>query len=605
MKHAIRKLKNSPVLFFAIVTLCMVILLFQDGFVMLDSFLSDAMYQSPTALDGNVIVIGMDAEDLENFGPWPWDRSVIAQAVEILNSNSDQAPAAIGIDVIFSGYTNEESDNYLLSVATADNVILPMQGEFTGTMLQDENGSYYYQEMALVGENYPFAELVEQGNVAHINSMYDEDGVLRHHLWSFQSSLGEMHSMSYKLYEAYQNYWGLEADFRPTTDELGFWWVDYSAQPGGYFYYNVTDIINGTYDPAILSGAAVLIGVYDTGFSDHFITAIDRASPMYGVEFLANVTTAMIEGIEKTNVSDTLQMVVLAVLMLCSLTALSRLSIKLSVPLLLAEIGLVYGLCYAMYQWGYILHPLWGTGGLALGGVCMIVRGIVQSRKERRFVLNTFQRYVDPSIIHELMKEDSNSLGLGGKSCNIAVLFVDIRGFTPLSEGLSPETVVQILNEYLALTAYAIKETGGTLDKFIGDCTMAFWGAPLPCEDPIYNACQAAMKMVEGMEKMGRDLQEKYGRDVSFGVGVNYGPAVVGNIGYHSRMDYTAIGDTVNTSARLEANAPRGTVYISPIVAEKLGSRGITKALDTPLALKGKAEPMQVYQLLGLQEETP
>jgi adenylate cyclase len=140
----------------------------------------------------------------------------------------------------------------------------------------------------------------------------------------------------------------------------------------------------------------------------------------------------------------------------------------------------------------------------------------------------------------------------------------------------------------------------GTLDKFVGDCTMAVWNAPLPQEDPVYLACCAAMDMVEGSRTLGDELLSRFGRTVSFGVGVNWGPAVVGNIGAPRRMDYTAIGDTVNTAARLEANAPGGTVFISRSVADQLGDRAHVTSLGSSIKLKGKAEGFEILRLDAL-----
>jgi len=180
---------------------------------------------------------------------------------------------------------------------------------------------------------------------------------------------------------------------------------------------------------------------------------------------------------------------------------------------------------------------------------------------------------------------------------------VDIRGFTTMSEALDPPTVVQIINKYLTLTTECIMRYHGTLDKFVGDCTMAFWNAPLPQEDAIYLACRAAMDMVEGSKALGEELQQKYGRTVSFGVGVHYGPAVVGNIGAPQRMDYTAIGDTVNTSARLEANAPGGKILISRVVADALGDRAKVTSLGDSIKLKGKAEGFECLTLDELKQK--
>ena len=172
-----------------------------------------------------------------------------------------------------------------------------------------------------------------------------------------------------------------------------------------------------------------------------------------------------------------------------------------------------------------------------------------------------------------------------------------------MSEALDPPTVVEIINKYLTLTTECIMRYHGTLDKFVGDCTMAFWNAPVKQEDPAYLACLAAVDMAKGAVALGEELKEKYGRSVSFGIGVHFGPAVVGNIGAPQRMDYTAIGDTVNTAARLEANAPGGTIYISRAVADALGDRAKVTSLGGSIKLKGKAEGFEVLVLDDLKRD--
>ena len=200
----------------------------------------------------------------------------------------------------------------------------------------------------------------------------------------------------------------------------------------------------------------------------------------------------------------------------------------------------------------------------------------------------------------ELLSRGPEALQLGGKLTTIAVLFVDVRGFTPMSELLKPEQVVEILNRYLTLISDCILRNGGTLDKFVGDAAMAFWGAPLEQEDFVMRAVQAAADMVEGSRALSQELLEKYNRTVSFGIGIHLGDAVVGNIGSPQRMDYTAIGDTVNTAARLEANAPGGTIYISRAVANALTGRIRTTSLGDTIPLKGKKKGFEVLTMDGI-----
>ena len=220
----------------------------------------------------------------------------------------------------------------------------------------------------------------------------------------------------------------------------------------------------------------------------------------------------------------------------------------------------------------------------------------VRVQVEKLRVTTIFGRYFDPIVMNQLIEENSSALRLGGEMHDIVVLFVDIRGFTTMSEKLSPSAVVDILNRYLTLTTACIRKYHGTLDKFIGDCTMAFWNAPIEQENPELLACKAAIDMVEGSKKLIEDLKKDYDINIAFGIGIHCGKAVVGNIGSPIRMDYTAIGDTVNTAERIEANAPGGTILISRDMKNRLGDSADVTERGT-LKLKGKAHEFEIFQL--------
>ncbi len=201
-----------------------------------------------------------------------------------------------------------------------------------------------------------------------------------------------------------------------------------------------------------------------------------------------------------------------------------------------------------------------------------------------------------PEIVEEIAKKGDFKIKLGGENRDIAVLFVDIRGFTTMSEALEPEQVVEILNHYLNLTSTAIFKNKGTLDKFVGDATMAVFNSPFDLDDYVFRAVCAGMDIVAGGEALEHELMEKFGRSVGFGVGVNCGPAVVGNVGCEFRMDFTAIGDTVNTAARLEANAKKGQVLISDTVYDRIKDRIEAEEVGE-IPLKGKSKGVFVYSV--------
>ena len=170
-----------------------------------------------------------------------------------------------------------------------------------------------------------------------------------------------------------------------------------------------------------------------------------------------------------------------------------------------------------------------------------------------------------------------------------------------MSEALEPEQVVEILNQYLNLTTQSIFKNKGTLDKFVGDATMAVFNSPFDLDDYEYRAVCAAMDIVAGGAALEEKLMKEFGRSVGFGVGVNCGPAVVGNVGCEFRMDFTAIGDTVNTAARLEANAKKGQVLISDTIYERVKDRIEVEEVGE-IPLKGKSKGVFVYSVVALKD---
>ena len=570
-----------------------------------DGVVSDGLYHRPSATDGEIVVVGMDQRALDALGPMPWPRDYIADAIAYLNADPDTAPAAIGVDVLYVGESADpDADAYLADTAAwGGNVVTAAAATF-GSDLVTEGDEFYMDTRAVLAWDPPFEALAAVTDTGHINAMADLDGVIRHALLYVEPEEGEkVYSFARTLYERYADFHGLEKTPLPETDSDGFFYLPYTAAPGSYYDgISVLDLLEGTVDPAEFAGKIVLIGPYAAGLQDEYRTSIDHAAPMYGVEIQANQIDAYRAGFLPREVSETLQ---LALLFAVSLLLLLWLHDRKVIPSVLGWLAVSGGwiaVCLLAYRGGWVLHALWLPLAATLALVLSVAVNYIRAAKEKRRVTDTFGRYVDPAVLKELLVQGGAAEDLGGKLFNISVLFVDIRGFTTMSEALDPPTIVEILNRYLTLTTDCIMRNHGTLDKFVGDCTMAFWNAPLPQDDYVYLACRAAMDMVEGSKALGEELLKTYGRTVSFGVGVHVGPAVIGNIGAPRRMDYTAIGDTVNTSARLEANAPGGKVLISRAVADALGDRAKVTSLGDTIKLKGKAEGFEILTLDELEE---
>ena len=215
-------------------------------------------------------------------------------------------------------------------------------------------------------------------------------------------------------------------------------------------------------------------------------------------------------------------------------------------------------------------------------------------RVRKKKILDVFRTYMAPQVVDELSRTRDFQVELGGRNQEIAVLFVDIRGFTSLSESLAPGQVVEILNRYLEQVTEAIFRHEGTLDKFIGDAVMAVYNAPLDVEDYPLKAVLTGLDIVGAVERLNDGLERDFGVRIACGVGIHCGRAIVGNIGCDVRMDYTAIGDTVNTAERLESIAKRGQVLISEEMYERVKEHFHGEFLGEH-TLKGKQEKIRVF----------
>ncbi len=569
----------------------------------LDSVVADSWYQQPKALDGEIIVIGIDEKSLSEIGPYnTWDRTVMASALEKLSEDPENRPAVVAIDTVYNGESSPEADESLVNAAKKlGNVVTGAFATITTTAVFEDD-KVYFDHFSVVSFDEPFNALKEVTTEGHVNAMYDTDGILRHAMLFVDNNEERVYSMAYETARLYGEAVGRKI-IPPKTGKRGYFYVDFSATPGGYNDgYSLVDLIEGRLDPSVYAGKIVFIGPYTAGLQDAYFTPIERSKQMYGVEYQANVVQTILDGNYKTEIPKLPQILVLFVVCALSLFAFQSKGIRFSSLIAVAVTALGIGAAFLAYNVkiggeGHVIHPLWIPIGVVILYVAAIVIHYVKTALERQRVTKTFERYVAPEIVKEILKEGTENLSLGGKTVDIAVLFVDVRGFTTMSENLPPEKVVLVLNKYLTMASGCVEENKGTLDKFVGDAMMAFWGAPLPQEDAVYNAVKTAMGIVEGARRVSEEIKSEIGVELRVGVGVNYGPAVVGNMGAEKHMDYTAIGDTVNTAARLEANAPGGKVYISRSVADKLGDRIEYVSLGSTIKLKGKAEGFEVLDL--------
>jgi adenylate cyclase len=254
-----------------------------------------------------------------------------------------------------------------------------------------------------------------------------------------------------------------------------------------------------------------------------------------------------------------------------------------------------------MFNAGIILPILTPLVAFAVVYLYQLAYGYILQTMEKARIRSSFRRYLDRRIADAIIADKNIATQAIGEKRHIAVLFVDVRGFTPLTESFrdTPEVIVETLNEYLELTTRSVFDNEGSVDKFIGDATMALFNGFIDQEDYVFKAVKAAWDMVEGAESLSKSLFKRLGVRLNFGVGVHCGEAVVGNLGPTFRKDYTAIGDTVNVAARLESNADKGQVLISRDVYDEVKDRIKAEPVGEVL-LKGKRDSIEVFSLTGI-----
>ena len=577
-----------------IVGLLVFLLTVTNLFNALEYIARDSLYQVPRGIRSDIKIIGIDAKTIEEYGQIKtWTRDIYADLINILNVDDNTKPYVIGCDVLFDGNTDESGDTALVEAAAKyGNVVVVNQLEYSIRWQTDQNGTKYYPVNKVTN---PYEDLLNVTSVGYSNVSLDADGTVRRIIPTETFDGNTYNAFAKVMYEKYCSVTGTTPNEIP-TDITGRSLINFSGKPQDYEYVSMADVLDGKFDPRIFSDSVIIIGAYDPIMQDDFVVPNGGSKRMHGVEIHANIFQSYLQGRFAINGNPYIGALITAVIAMVLHLLFKKLKIWQSVVLLVLSIGAELAILVCINNNGYAFHVIYFPLVIVLSFFYTLGLNYLLEVRKKKKVLTAFQKYVAPQIVEEIAKKGDFEIKLGGENRDIAVLFVDIRGFTTMSEALEPEQVVEILNEYLSLTTKSIFDNSGTLDKFVGDATMAVFNSPFDLEDYEYKAVCAAMDIVKGGEAIEEKFQKRFGRSVGFGVGVNVGPAVVGNVGCEFRMDFTAIGDTVNTAARLEANAKKGQVLISDVLYERLKDRlEVNEVGEIPL--KGKTKGVFVYEV--------
>ncbi len=621
---------------------------------------------APRGIDKRIVIVAIDESSLKVHGHWPWTRDKLALLLEQMFA---YGVVVVGFDMLFAERDESADIDRLHMLASGpedaqfrqrlqelepklDRDRLFAEGLATGPTIlgyffdTNEETAFETGELPLsafdlhesimesvfipraAGYTASLSVLMESawGGGFINNPLIDPDGVVRRAPLLQEYNFSVYESLSLAVAAAYldditlpifvdSSSWmgdyppleGLELAGQPLRiDPQGGVLVPYRGPAGSFPYISAADIIGGTVeDPDVLDGAIVLVGATAPGLEDLRSTPFGSIYP--GVEVHANVVAGILDGNFRWEPAYTAAAEMIVITLFGLLTALLLPLLKPIVATLVFLSIFVSALAVNFYMWEVELHvmPLAMTI-FVLTGVYVVnmVFGYLFESRSRHQMDNLFGRYVPPDLVKEMSKDPQN-YSLVSRKLELSVLFSDIRGFTSISEKLDAEDLSELMNEYLTPMTRIVHESSGTIDKYIGDAVMAFWGAPVRDANHASRAVGAGLAMQAALGKLNRAFEKKGWPEIKIGVGVNTGPMSVGNMGSTFRQAYTVLGDAVNLGSRLEGLTK---VYgVGFIVAESTAEKAhefLYRELDK-VRVKGKEEPVTILEPMGLKEALP
>ncbi|BAE51039.1 adenylate/guanylate cyclase domain-containing protein [Paramagnetospirillum magneticum] len=325
---------------------------------------------------------------------------------------------------------------------------------------------------------------------------------------------------------------------------------------------------------------------------------------VYGVEIIADSISSILKGAPLRGAGPVMDSVAPVVLLL----AMLLLSLYLTRPLLRGMFVVALGVGFivsasALYvHLGVVISMSYGVLALVLSYLLVEFRQYLIERNQKQQIAKTFGQYIPPELVAE-MNKTGQQVTVGGESREMTVLFSDVRGFTTISEGLAPQQLTVLMNAFLSPMTHVIHDFRGTIDKYMGDAIMAFWGAPLHDPDHARHAVQAALGMVKKMEELKDDFVARGWKPIKVGIGLNTGIMNVGNMGSDFRMAYTVLGDAVNLGSRVESLTKQYGVNMMVTEYTQAAVPGLISREIDLVRVKGKDTPVRLYEPLGFEGE--
>lgn len=597
--------------------------------------------------DSPVVLVAISEQSaFELDEKWPWPTHLYARLIHNLNRAGVKA---IGLDVIFDKtdiYDPRNDSLFADAMATYGNVVLAGNVLADVQRSFDQVGTVRVESRQLVQPNRLFQE-ANPNPWGYVEVERDRDGFLRR--YGLPKRHMDMEVMPFGV-ELVRVAYGIPrdrikddgdvfqvGDWRIPKFNLRSFKIHYAGPRSSFPEFNFSDVvddqgfntasedeefqINAFDDPDfgllsrdVFRDKIVIVGATMPELQDFFATPFAPSGNMPGYETHANAIQTILDGTTYQRLNNNW----LLLLSLISTSVLIAIAMLVSALwALVAFIIFMIVVGYAAYI-GFVNHllvieatPFLVPGVIGYIGAVSVTFFIEQREKSR--IRNMFGAYVSPELVTKMV-ESREEPKLGGEMSHITAFFSDIQNFSTFSEQLPPDRLVNLMNEYLTAMTDIVMEEGGTLDKYIGDAIVAFWGAPMPIEDHAYRACVASQRMMRRQKELqAKWRQEGDWPDIVYGMqtrmGMNSGPVITGNMGSARRFNYTMMGDNVNLAARCESGAKSYGIYTmvseeTRKQAERFGNDLLFRTLDK-IVVKGRSQPVVVCEVLGLKADLP
>jgi adenylate cyclase len=548
---------------------------------------------------GNIVIVAIDDTSFQwTKYEWPWPRAYLAQVVNAVNQGGARV---VGLDVLLTEAGKDPGGDVALAQALSRSPssvsdLLIFRDPQQNMISLDPPIEPYRTALKAIGIT---TIIQDKDAITRSIQAYDTYGDQVYYNWAFQVA-----SQYLKVSPpSNSNPNGLTFHDQQIPLHNGLLLVNYNGPAGTYPTYSAYQVALGDVlreNPNAFKDKIVLIGATTITLHDVYATPFSAQQPTPGVEIVANAVDTILNG---NYLKETPPWVALLIILVMAILAglISRIQ-RPSLTIVLMAVGMILyaGVAYFLFiQMGLYIPTVAPQLMLFLGVVLPTLEQSVSQELEKRRVRNLFSRFISPEMVDQLIEtQDINSLN---KRANLSILFSDIRGFTTLSEKLSPEDVVSVLNPYLEAMTKVIERFGGTVDKYEGDAIVAFFGEPVVHEDHALRAVRTAVDMRKALVEL-HHIWEKQGRPfrVEIGIGINSGEVFVGLLGSAQRINYTIIGDNANLASRLQDLTK---TYQWPILISESTYDQVKDEFEAELAdsvfVKGRSEAVKVYRLIG------